>query len=53
MDTTTLIPQNIQISTSTVDNHLRKVPSDLIYILNKKKLPVPGLTYSEPTKEDL
>ena len=50
MDTTTLIPQNIQISTSTVDNHLRKVPSDLIYILNKKKPPIPGLTYSEPTK---
>ena len=49
-DTATLIPHNIPISISI---HLRKISSDLIYILNKKKYPIPGLTYSEPTKEAL
>ena len=52
-DTATLISHNIPIPTSTIDEHLRKVSSDLIYILNKKKPPIPGLTYSEPTKEAL
>ena len=40
-DTATLIPHNIPIPTSTIDEHLRKVSSDLIYILNKKKPPIP------------
>ena len=32
---------------------MKEVTSDLIYILNKNKSPIPGLTYSEPTKEAL
>ena len=36
-DIAALIPHNISIPTSTVDDHIRKVSSDLIYILNKKE----------------
>ena len=37
-DTATLIPYNVPIPTRIVDDHLRKVSSDLIYILNKRNL---------------
>lgn len=44
----TLILRNIPIPTSTLKDHVKKVTSDLIYILNKHKPLIPGLIYNDP-----
>ena len=46
-DTATLIPHNIPIPTSTLKEHVKNLTSYLIYVLNKKKNPIPELIYSE------
>ena len=48
-DTATLILYTIPILASTLEDHLKMAISDAVYILNKKKSPISGLTYTELT----